>query len=60
MTTENQREAAQLEQRDAPKFALGEPRLLVGHILGEPNGHGFQVRALRLATAEDVERLTAQ
>lgn len=57
MTTDNAREAAQLVERDAPRFDLGAPRLLVAHIVGEPTDRGFAFRALRFATAEDLEAL---
>jgi hypothetical protein len=53
----NEREAAQLTDRDAPRFDLGAPRLLVGYVVGEPGAEGMQVRGLRLATAEDVAAL---
>ena len=58
MAEKDLREAAQLEQREeAPDTALGTPRLLVGHVVGEPNAHGWTVRALRFATADDVKAL---
>lgn len=57
MTTDNAREAAQLVERDAPRLDMGTPRLLVAHVLGDPTERGFAFRALRLATAEDLESL---
>ena len=57
MTTDNAREAAQLVERDAPRFDMGSPRLLVAHVVGEPTERGFAFRALRFATAEDIRAL---
>jgi hypothetical protein len=59
MAEKDLREAAQLEQRDTQEdAALGRPVLLVAYLMGEPNAHGFNVRGLRIATAEDVKALT--
>lgn len=57
--TEDLREAAQSEQRDAPasRFDLGSPRLLVAHVLGEPTDRCLAFRAMRMATPEDVRQL---
>jgi hypothetical protein len=53
MTTDNERERAQLERTEEPDGS--QPRLLVGLVL--EGGHGFAVRGLHLATDDDMGQL---
>lgn len=54
MSTENERERAQLERAILPDDGHA-PALIVANIA--PSGHGFSFRGMRLATPADVARL---